>query len=257
MKSSACVGRLDEICRDDGETVTVKYRNAERAGRAQAAGLCCSAPSSASMWNFSCKLPLPLLGEVWRAEHSKPTYLATVEKFPGNEGCLDGLANAHIVGDEQAHWVELERHHQRHELIRTRFGSDTTEAAERAGRRTRRQAGRIPQEPARCKVAKIVFARAVGNVADSTASTAGRMPATSSSSPPTGRTRSSSSVDSGSTTHSRPRALNQGTWFGERPSDHGSEVSQRCPDDFMNNRSPVFLVVKADHDVARFHQPLR
>ena len=45
-----------------------------------------------------------------------------------------------------------------------------------------------------------------GKVADSTGSTAGRMPVISSSSPPTGRTISRSSVDSGSTTHSRPRA---------------------------------------------------
>ena len=44
------------------------------------------------------------------------------------------------------------------------------------------------------------------NVADSTGSTAGSTPVISSSSPPTGRSISSSSVESGSTTHSRPRA---------------------------------------------------
>jgi hypothetical protein len=149
--------RFDEICRDNRKTVSIKYRNAQ--GQVALKTLDCTGKHKLGIdMKFLCKLPLPLLGEVRWAEDGNPTYLATVQKLSGNERCLNGLANAHIVGDEHADGVEFERHHQRYELIRAGFHSDSTEAAEWTGRRTRRQTGRIAQEPTRRKVAKVVFA---------------------------------------------------------------------------------------------------
>ncbi len=92
------------------------------------------------MWNFSASSSLPLLRQVRRAQHGKPPDLATVEQFAGDDRCLDGLADADVVGDQEAHRVELERHHQRHELIGSRLDGDATEAAERTSGRTGRQA---------------------------------------------------------------------------------------------------------------------
>ena len=77
-----------------------------------------------------------------------------------------------------------------------RKGPAAARVERRAASRSRRPEAKSPRScrPGRRKVA------------DSTGSTAGSTPVTSSSSPPTGRSINSSSVDSGRTTHSRPRA---------------------------------------------------
>ena len=77
----------------------------------------------------------PLVDQVRRAEHGEAVDLAAVEQLAGDERGLDGLADADVVGDEQAHRVQLERHQQRHELVGARLDGDLAEAAERARRR--------------------------------------------------------------------------------------------------------------------------
>ena len=79
------------------------------------------------------QLPLPLFGQMRRAEHSDSVNLAAVEQFARDETRLDGLADADVVGDEHAHRIELEGHHQRHELVGPGLHRDTTEATEGAG----------------------------------------------------------------------------------------------------------------------------
>ena len=111
--------------------------------------------SSASMWNFSRKLVLPLLGQVRRTQHGQPPDLAAIEQLARDEAGLDGLADADVVGDQQPHRIELERHHQRHELVGPRLDRDAPEAAERTGGRARREPCRIAQQPPGGEIAKI------------------------------------------------------------------------------------------------------
>ena len=101
------------------------------------------------------QLPLPLLRQVRRAEHRDPADLAAIEQLARDEARLDGLADAHVVGDEQAHRVEPEGHHQRHELVGPGLDGDAAEAAERAGGGAGRETRRVAQPPARGEVPEV------------------------------------------------------------------------------------------------------
>ena len=101
------------------------------------------------------QLPLPLLRQVRRAEYRDPVDLAAIEQLARDEARLDGLADAHVVGDEQTHGVELEGHHQGHELVGPGLDGDAAEAAERAGRGAGREACRVAQPPARGEVPEV------------------------------------------------------------------------------------------------------
>ena len=90
-----------------------------------------------------------------RAEHRQAADLAAVEQLARDEARLDGLADAHVVGDEHAHRVELERHHQRHELVGPGLDRDAAEAAERAGGGAGREPRGVAEEPARGEVAEV------------------------------------------------------------------------------------------------------
>jgi len=79
------------------------------------------------------QLLLPLLGEMRRAQHGESANLAAVKQFASDDRRLNSLADADIIGNQQAHGIELQRHHQRHELVGPRLDGDTSEAAERAG----------------------------------------------------------------------------------------------------------------------------
>ena len=56
------------------------------------------------------KLSLPLLGQLRRAEDREARYFATVEQFSGDERRFDRLADADVVGNLDADWIELQRH---------------------------------------------------------------------------------------------------------------------------------------------------
>ena len=104
------------------------------------------------------KLALPLFGQVGRAQHRDAADLAAVEQFAGDEARLDGLADADVVGDEHAHRVELERHHQRHELVGAGLDRDAPEAAEGAGGGPGGEACGVAQEPAGGEIAEVFAA---------------------------------------------------------------------------------------------------
>jgi hypothetical protein len=46
---------------------------------------------------------LPLLAQVGRAQHGHALDLAAVEQFACDQSALDGLADADVVGNQQAH----------------------------------------------------------------------------------------------------------------------------------------------------------
>ena len=144
------------------------------------------------MWKRSSSSVDPLLDEVRRAEHGEAVDLAAVEQLAGDERGLDGLADADVVGDEQAHRVELERHEQRHELVGARLDGDLAEAAEGPGAAPQREQERVAQEQRRVLAALLRGGRAreAWRRVTGSASSGRWMSVWSSSEPETGRTRS-------------------------------------------------------------------
>ena len=64
-----------------------------------------------------CQFALPLLAQIGRAQHGQPSRHAAVQQLTSNQPSLDGLAHAHVVGNQQPHGLLSQRHHQRHELV--------------------------------------------------------------------------------------------------------------------------------------------
>lgn len=96
---------------------------------------------------LGAKFVAPLLTEVGRTQHANSLNHAAVEEFAGNQRGFDGLANAHIVGNQQSNWVEPQRHDQWHELIRTRAHGQASHRPERASTAAQSKTGRIVQKP--------------------------------------------------------------------------------------------------------------
>ena len=84
---------------------------------------------------------------------------AAGDQLGGDEAGLDRLPDADVVGDEEPHRVELERHEERDELVGARLDGDGAEGAERPGAGAEAEADRVAQEAARAEVAE---ARRVG-----------------------------------------------------------------------------------------------
>ena len=148
---------LDEVGGHDGERVPVEDRYAERQIALQALD---GARQHQLRFDVELlrKLALPLFGQVRRAQHRDAADLAAVEQLAGDEARLDGLADADVVGDEHAHRIELQRHHQRHELVGPGLDRDAPEAAEGAGGGPGGEACGIAQEPAGGEVAEVFAA---------------------------------------------------------------------------------------------------
>ena len=51
------------------------------------------------------QLLFPLLAQVRSTENADAAHSSPVQQFAGDHGCLDGLAHANIVSDEQTHRV--------------------------------------------------------------------------------------------------------------------------------------------------------
>ena len=101
------------------------------------------------------QLLLPLLGQVRRAEDHEPVGLAAVQQLAGDEAGLDGLADADVVGDQQAHRVQLEGHQQRDELVGARLDGDAAEGAEGAGAAAEAQADGLAQQAGAAEVTRL------------------------------------------------------------------------------------------------------
>ncbi len=74
--------------------------------------------------------PHPLLGEMRRTEDREPLDFPAIEQLTGNQARLDGLADPHVVGDQDAHRVEAERHEQRNELVGTGLHAEVRQGPE-------------------------------------------------------------------------------------------------------------------------------
>jgi hypothetical protein len=72
--------------------------------------------------------------------------IAAIQQFAGDHRGFDSLSNANVVGDEYSHRFELERHDERHKLIRTWPNGEASEAPERSRAVAEPQAGGIAQE---------------------------------------------------------------------------------------------------------------
>jgi len=92
------------------------------------------------------ELAHPLVDKVGRAKDGETFDIAAIEQLSCNERGLDGLADADIVGDEQTHRIEFERHEQRNELIGARLDGYLPKPAEWAGTSAQRQQEGVAQE---------------------------------------------------------------------------------------------------------------
>ena len=130
-------------------------------------------------------LGLPLLGQVRRTEDGEPLYLALVDQLSGHEERLYGLPDSDVVSDEKAQRIELEPMSSGTSWYAGVDG-DAPEGAEGAGARAKGQPERIAQESAGVEVSDVGRVRGA-KVAGSIVSSSVRMPAISSSVPPSGR----------------------------------------------------------------------
>ncbi|MDT4830407.1 hypothetical protein FQZ97_638700 [compost metagenome] len=92
------------------------------------------------------QLTLPLFDQVWRAEDGQAGDFATVHQFAGDQAGFDGLADTHVIGNQQAHRGQAQGHQQRHKLVAARLDSDVAEGAKRAGAGAQGQAQGIAQQ---------------------------------------------------------------------------------------------------------------
>ena len=101
----------------------------------------------------------PLVHEMGRAEDGAAIDVAAVEQLAGDEQGLDGLPDPDVVGDEEAHRIELQRHEQRHELVGARLDRDPSDAPEGSGAAAEREQQRIAEQEGRVVPAERVRAR--------------------------------------------------------------------------------------------------
>ena len=88
----------------------------------------------------------PLLDEMRRTKHRKAVDQATIEHFTDDQPGFNCLPDANVISDQQPHDRQLQRHHQRHELISARLDAKMGGAAEGARAATKRQTQRIRQQ---------------------------------------------------------------------------------------------------------------
>jgi hypothetical protein len=105
------------------------------------------------------ELALPLLAQVRRAQHGHALDFAAVEHFARNQRAFDGLADADVVGNQQADRGLLQGHQQRHQLVGARLDCDVAEAAKGSGSAAQLELQRIQQQLAGRMVARLVDTR--------------------------------------------------------------------------------------------------
>ena len=89
---------------------------------------------------------LPLLDQVWRAQHGQAGDFAPVDEFAGNQPGLDGFADTHVVRNQQADGGQPQGHEQRHQLVGARLDGNVAKRAERPAARAQLEAQGIAQQ---------------------------------------------------------------------------------------------------------------
>jgi len=105
------------------------------------------------------QLALPLVAKVRWAEHADALNVAPIEQLAGDLGSLNGLANAHIVGNKHTDGVKAKRHDERNELVGAGPHREPTERTKRSGSTAQAKARCVPQQPSGDEVAGGVGAR--------------------------------------------------------------------------------------------------
>ena len=88
----------------------------------------------------------PLLAEMRRAEHSNTTHDSSIQQFTGNHSRLDGLAHADVISDQQAHWIQAQRHQQGDILVGARRDRQPTQRAKRPCSASQSQSGSVEDQ---------------------------------------------------------------------------------------------------------------
>jgi hypothetical protein len=143
---------LDEVGGDDEEGVSLKDRHPDRKIAFERLDGVAEDQHGVDM-KLAQQFALPLFGEVSGAQDGKPADFAPVEQFAGDEGDLDGLADAHVIGDEQPDGIKAKSHDEGDELVGAGLDSDAGEAAEGASGGAGGEAGGFAEEAARAEVA--------------------------------------------------------------------------------------------------------
>ena len=108
------------------------------------------------------QLLLPLLCESRRAKYGQTLDLPAFKEFSGDQAGFDILANTHVIGNEDAHRIEPERHEKRHQLIGPWFDSDGGEGAKGPRARPEPETHCVAQQPGRAIVAYLAWVTRVG-----------------------------------------------------------------------------------------------
>ena len=127
----ASLGRFDEVQADNGEGIGPEYALARREVPLQTPRRR-GRHSRCLNRELGLQLVHPLLHQVGRAEHRSAIDLATVIELTQDKAGLNGLADADVVGDQQADDIQFERHQERDELIRSRLETDAPNPSEGA-----------------------------------------------------------------------------------------------------------------------------
>jgi hypothetical protein len=75
----------------------------------------------------------PLVDEMRRTQDGHSLDVAAIQQFSRDEPSLNRLAYSDVVRNQQTNTLELQRHQQWHQLVRTRLYCDLPESAERTG----------------------------------------------------------------------------------------------------------------------------
>jgi hypothetical protein len=123
---------LDVVEADYSERVLLKETGSGGKGAfdASCAG---GSQSDCSDMKAGCEFRLPLVHEVWWAQYGALRDLPSVEELAKDESCFDGFADTDIVGDEQSHHGQPQRHEQWDDLVGARFYGNVSEGTEGAG----------------------------------------------------------------------------------------------------------------------------
>lgn len=152
--------RLDEVDADDLKRIEVVN-----------AGVALNLPVEAGLGvrpdddrfqvEFVANLGLPLLAQVRQAGDGEAFDLAPLQQFFDDQQRFDGLADAHVIGDQQPDRLQPQRHNERDHLIGTRSKRQLGQRTKRSRPVAKGESRGVIQQPGRADVAKIVFGRLV------------------------------------------------------------------------------------------------
>jgi hypothetical protein len=101
------------------------------------------------------QFPLPLLGQVRRAQNTEGLTLTSIQKLAGDQCSLNGLADANVVGNQNPHRVKLERHQKRDKLVRARLNGNPPERSEGSSAGPEAEPQGIAEEAGRAVIAGV------------------------------------------------------------------------------------------------------